>query len=130
MNVQQYHAGETVEAAIDFIHGNRVESVTATFVHTDDPDAKLHLSGTPDEEAATEDAGYTYYRVVLSGDVTADNKLGTYRCEAMEAEHPGEHPGVLKVPFEGVPDVGIDRIEADIPPPEIVSDWEWGSGQQ
>jgi hypothetical protein len=75
-------------------------------------------------------AGYTYYRVVLSGDVTADNKLGTYRCEAMEAEHPGEHPGVLKVPFEGVPDVGIELIEANIPPPEIVSDWEWGSGQQ
>jgi hypothetical protein len=48
----------------------------------------------------------------------------------MEAEHPGEHPGVLKVPFEGVPDVGIELIEADIPPPEIVSDWEWGSGQQ
>ena len=68
----------------------------------------------------------TYYRVVLSGDVTADNKLGTYRCEAMEAEH----PGVLKVPFEGVPDVGIELIEADITPPEIVSDWEWGSGQQ
>ena len=95
MNVQQYHAGETVEAAIDFIHGDRVESVTATFAHTDDPDAKPHLSGTPDEEAATEGAGYTYYRVVLSGEVTADNKLGTYRCEAIEAEY----PGVLKVPL-------------------------------
>jgi len=126
MNVQRYHAGETVEAAIDFIHGDRVESVTATFAHTDDPDAKLHLSGTPDEEAATEGAGYTYYRVVLSGEVTTDNKLGTYRCEAIEAEY----PGMLKVPFGGIPDVGIELIEADIPPPEIVSDWEWGSGQQ
>ena len=56
-NVQQYHAGETVEAASDFMHGDRVESVTATFAYTDDPDAKLHLSGTPDEEAATEGAG-------------------------------------------------------------------------
>ena len=126
MNVQQYHTGETVEAAIDFIHGDRVENVTATFAHTDDRDAKLRLSGALDEEATTEGAGYIYYRVVLSGDATADNKLGTYRCEAIEAEY----TGVLKVPFEGVPDVGIELIEADIPPPEIVSDWEWGSGQQ
>lgn len=126
MNVQQYHAGETIEATIDFIHGDRVESVTATFAHTDDPDTKLHLSGAPDEEAATEGAGYTYYRVVLSGDVTVDDKLGTYRCEAVEAEYPGG----LIVPVGGVPDVGIELTEADIPPPEIVSDWEWGSGQQ
>ena len=61
---------------------------------------------------------------MLPGNVTADNKLGAYRCKAMEPEH----PGVLKVPCEGVPDVGIELIEADIPPPEIVSDWEWGSG--
>ena len=126
MNVQQYHAGETVEATIDFIHGERVENVTVTFAHADDPDTKLHLSGAPDEEAATQGAGYTYYRVVLSGDVTVDDKLGTYRCEAVEAEYPGG----LKVPFGGVPDVGIELTEADIPPPEIVSDWEWGSGQQ
>jgi hypothetical protein len=126
MNVQQYHAGETVEATIDFIHGERVENVTVTFAHTDDPDTKLHLSGAPDEEAATEGAGYTYYRVVLSGDVTADDKLGTYRCEAVEAEYPGG----LRVPFGGVPDVGIELTEADIPPPEIVSDWVWRSEQQ
>ena len=126
MNVHQYHAGETIEATIDFIHGERVENVTASFAHTDDPDTKLRLYGTPDEEAATQEAGYTYYRVVLSGDVTADDKLGTYRCEAMEAEYPGG----LKVPFGGVPDVGIELTEADIPPPEIVSDWEWGPGQQ
>ena len=126
MNVQQYHAGETVEATIDFIHGERVDNVTVTFAHTDDPVTKLHLSGAPDEEAATQGAGYTYYRVVLSGDVTVDDKLGTYRCEAVEAEYPGG----LKVPFGGVPDVGIELTEADIPPPEIVSDWEWGSGQQ
>ena len=56
-NVQQYHTRETVEAAIDFIHGDRVENVTATFAHTDDPDAKRHLFGTLDEEAATEGAG-------------------------------------------------------------------------
>ena len=62
------------------------------------------LSGAPDEEAATEGAGYTYYRVVLSGDVTVDDKLGTYRCEAAEAEYPGG----LRVPFGGVPDVGIE----------------------
>ena len=126
MNVQQYHAGETVEATIDFIHGERVENVTVTFAHTDDPDTKLHLAGAPDEEAATQGAGYTYYRVVLSGDVTVDDKLGTYRCEAVEAEYPGG----LKVPFGGVPDVAIELTEADIPPPEIVSDWEWGSRQQ
>ena len=126
MHVQQYYTGETVEAAIGFIHGDRVENVTATFAHTDDPDAKLHLSGTLDEEAATECTGYTYHGVVLSGDVTADNKLGTYRCEAIEAEY----PGVLKVPFGSVPNVEIELIEADIPPPEIVSDWEWESGQQ
>jgi hypothetical protein len=126
MNVQQYHAGETVEATIDFIHGERVENVTVTFAHTDETDTKLHLSGAPDEEAATQGAGYTYYRVVLSGDVTVDDKLGTYRCEAVEAEYPGG----LKVPFGGVPDVGIELTEADIPPPEIVSDWEWGSRQQ
>ena len=126
MNVQQYHAGETVEATIDFIHGERVENVTVTLAHTDDPDTKLHLSGAPDEEAATQGAGYTYYRVVLSGDVTVDDKLGTYRCETVEAEYPGG----LRVPFGGVPDVGIELTEADIPPPEIVSDWAWGSGQQ
>jgi hypothetical protein len=57
MNVEQYHTRETVEAAIDFIHGDRLENVTATFAHTGDSDAKLHLSGTPDEEAATEGAG-------------------------------------------------------------------------
>ena len=126
MDVQQYYADETIEATIDFKHGYRTKNVTVTFAHTDDPDTKLHLSGAPDEEAATQGAGYTYYRVVLSGDVTVDDKLGTYRCEAVEAEYPGG----LKVPFGGVPDVGIELTEADIPPPEIVSDWEWGSRQQ
>ena len=64
--------------------------------------------------------------MVLSGGITADNKLGTYQCEAIEAEY----PGVCKVPFGGIPVAGIELIEADIPPPESVSDWEWGSGQQ
>ncbi len=56
----QYHAGQKIEATLDFVHGDRVGEVTATFVHADDPDTKLRLSGTPDQEVASEGAGYTY----------------------------------------------------------------------
>jgi hypothetical protein len=122
MNVQQYHAGETIEATFDFLYGDRAKSVTATFAHVDDPVTKLQLSsGTPEEHRATEEAGYGYWRVVLSGDVTVEDKLGTYRCEVVEAEYPGGR----KVAFAGVPDIGIEIAEEEIPPPEILGDWEW-----
>jgi hypothetical protein len=123
MNTQQYHAGETVEATFDFLYGDRVENVTATFVHVDDPNTKFRLSGTPDQETASDEAGYTYWHVVLSGDVTVENKLGAYRCEVVEAEYPGGR----KVAFGGVPDVGLQIAEEDIPPPEILGNWEWGT---
>jgi hypothetical protein len=122
MNVQQYHAGETIEATFDFLYGDRAKSVTATFAHVDDPVTKLQLSsGRPEEHRSTEEAGYGYWRVVLSGDVTAEDKLGTYRCEVVEAEYPGGR----KVAFAGVPDIGIEIVEEEIPPPEILGDWEW-----
>jgi hypothetical protein len=124
MDVQQYHAGETIEATFDFLYGDRAESVTATFAHVDDQDTKLHISGTPEEQRATGEAGYAYWHVVLSGEVTAENKLGTYRCEVVEAEYPGGR----KVTFAGVPDIGIKIVEEEIPPPEILGDWEWRKG--
>ncbi len=121
MNAQQYHAGETIEATFDFLYGDRAKSVTATFAHVEDPVAKLQISGTPEEQRATEEAGYGYWRATLSGEVTAENKLGTYRCEVVEAEYPGGR----KIAFAGVPDVGIEVAEEEIPPPEVVGDWEW-----
>ena len=121
-NVQQYHAGETIEATFDFLYGDRVRSVTATFAHVEDPNTELQLAGEPEEQRATEGTGYSYWRVVLSGDATAENKLGTYRCKAVEAEYPGGR----KVAFAGVPDIGIEIVEEEIPPPEILGDWEWG----
>jgi hypothetical protein len=121
VNGQQYHAGETIEATFDFLYGDRAKSVTATFAHTQDPSIKLQLSGTPEEHHATGESGYSYWHVVLSGDVTAENKLGTYRCEAVEAEYPGGR----KVLFGGVPDIGLEIAEEEIPPPEILGDWEW-----
>jgi hypothetical protein len=124
MDVQQYHAGETIEATFDFLYGDRAESVTATFAHLDESATKLHLSGTPEEQRATEEAGYAYWRVVLLGEVTAENKLGTYRCEVVEAEYPGGR----KVAFAGVPDIGIEIAEEEIPPPEILGDWGWRKG--
>jgi hypothetical protein len=124
MDVQQYHAGETIEATFDFLYGDRAESVTATFAHLDEPATKLHLSGTPEEQRATEEAGYAYWRVVLLGEVTAENKLGTYRCEVVEAEYPGGR----KVAFAGVPHIGIEIAEEEIPPPEILGDWGWRKG--
>lgn len=124
MNAQQYHAGETIEATFDFLYGDRAKSVTATFVHVDDPITKLQISGTPKEQRATEGVGYDYWQATLSGDVAAENKLGTYRCEEVEAEYPGGR----KVAFAGVPDVGIEVAEEEIPPPEVVGDWEWRKG--
>ena len=121
MNAQQYHAGETIEATFDFLYGDRAKSVTATFAHVEVPVTKLQISGTPEEQRATEEASYGYWQVTLSGDVTAENKLGTYQCEVVEAEYPGGR----KVAFAGVPDVGIEVAEEEIPPPEVVGDWEW-----
>jgi hypothetical protein len=106
----QYHAGEKVEASLNFLHGDRVRKVTVTFVHAEDPDTEFHLSGTPEEQVATEGAGYTYWRVVLSG---------------VEAEYPGRR----KVAFGSVPDVGFQITEENIQPPEVV-DWEWGAGSR
>jgi hypothetical protein len=124
MNAQQYHAGEKAEATFEFLYGDRAKSVTATFVHTEDPTTKLYLSGTPEEQRATEGSGYGYWRVILSGEVTAENKLGSYRCEAVEAEYPGGR----KVAFGGLPDIGLQIAEEEIPPPEIVGNWEWSKG--
>ena len=89
METQQYHAGEKAEATFEFLYGDRAKSVTATFAHTEDPTTKFYLSGTPEEQRATGEAGYGYWRVILSGEVTTENKLGSYRCEAVEAEYPG-----------------------------------------
>ena len=119
----QYHAGQKIEAMLEFVHGDRVGEVTATFVHADDLDTKLRLSGTPDQEVASEGAGYTYWRVVLSGNVTAEDKLGEYRCEAVEAEYSGGR----KVAFGNVPEANFQIVEEDIMPPEVIGDWEWGA---
>jgi len=124
MNGQQYHAGDTVEATFEFLYGDRARSVTATFAHTEDQTTKFHLSGTPEEKRATGGTGYGYWRVVLQGELTVENKLGAYRCEALEAEYPGGR----KVPFGGAPDTGFTIAEEEIPPPEIVGDWQWGKG--
>jgi hypothetical protein len=45
MNVEQFHAGETAEATVEFIHGDRVRQITATIAHSEDPSTKLLLSG-------------------------------------------------------------------------------------
>ncbi len=124
MDSQQYHAGEKAEATFDFLYGDRAKSVTATFVHTEDPTAKFCLSGIPEEQRASGEAGYSYWRVVLSGEVTTENKLGDYRCESVEADYPGGR----KVAFGGLPEVGLQIAEEEIAPPEIVGAWEWSRG--
>lgn len=124
MNVQQFHAGEKAEATVEFIHGDRVGRVTATFAHADDPATKLLLSGEPEEQVASGGAGYTYWRVTLSCEVTTGEKLGEYRMESLEAEYSGGR----RVPFGNAPDVGIRIDEEEIPPPEVSGNWEWGKG--
>lgn len=124
MDGQQYHAGDMVEATFDFLYGDLARSVTATFVHAEDPTTKIHLSGTPEEQRATGGTGYGYWRVVLKGKVTAEHKFGPYRCEAVEADYPGGR----KVLFGGVPDTGFTIAEEEIAPPEILGDWEWSKG--
>jgi hypothetical protein len=123
--MQQYHAEETVEATLSFLHGEKVKNVTATFAHVDDPDTKFHLSSDePSEQTASEGAGYTYWRAVLSGSVTAEDKLGEYECEVVEARYSGGR----KIAFLGISDVGFEIVEEDISPPEVIGDWEWGAG--
>ena len=123
--MQQHRAGETVQAPLNFVHGEGVRNVIATFAHADDPDTKFRLSGVPEEQVASEGAGYTYWRVILSGKVTTEDKPGEYRCEAVEAEYIGWR----KVAFAGVPEAGFEITEEEIQPPEITGDWEWGSSQ-
>jgi len=123
--MQQHRAGETVQAPLNFVHGEGVRNVIATFAHADDPDTKFRLSGVPEEQVASEGAGYTYWRVILSGKVTTEDKPGEYRCEAVEAEYTGWR----KVAFAGVPEAGFEITEEEIQPPEITGDWEWGSSQ-
>ena len=122
--MQQYHAEETVEATLSFLQGEKVKNVTATFAHVDDPDTKFRLSSDePTEQTATGGAGYTYWRVVLSGNVTAEDKLGVYECETVEARYSGGR----EIDFLGVPDVRFEIVEEDIPPPEVIGGWEWGT---
>lgn len=122
----QYHPGETVQAPLNFVHGEGVRYVVATFAHADDPDTKFRLYGVPEEQVASEGAGYTYWRVILSGKVTTEDKPGEYWCEEVEAEYTGWR----KVAFAGVPETGFEIAEEEIQPPEITGDWEWGSSQQ
>lgn len=124
MNIHQFHAGETAEATVGFIHGDRVGQVTATFVHSDDPTTKLLLSGEPEEQVASGGAGYTYWRVTLSGEVTTENELGEYRLDSLEAEYHGGR----RVPFGNAPEVGIRIAEEEIPTPEVSGGWEWRKG--
>ena len=124
MNVQQFHAGETAEATVEFIHGDRVGQVTATFIHSDDPTTKLLLSGEPEEQVASGGAGYTYWRVTLSGEVTTENELGEYWLDSLEAEYPGGR----RVPLGNAPEVGIRIAEEEIPTPEVSGGWEWRKG--
>ena len=124
--MQQYHAGETVQAPLNFVHGEGVRNVVATFAHADDPDTKFRLSGVPEEQVASEGAGYTYWRVILSGKVTTEDKPGEYRCEEVEAEYTGWR----KFAFAGVPEAGFEIAEEEIQPPEITGDWEWGPSQR
>ncbi len=115
MNVQQFHAGETT---VEFIHGDRVRKVTATFAHAEDPATKLLPSGEPEEQAACGDAGYIYWSAALSGEVTTGEKLGEYRLESLDAEYPGGR----RIPFGNTPDVGIRIAEEKRPPPEVSED--------
>ena len=125
MDGQQYHAGETVEATLDFVLGDKVRSVIATFAHTEDPDTKFRLSGEPTKKIASNEAGYTYWQVVLSGKVTSGDKLGTYGCEIVEARYSGGR----RIPFSGVPnELGFEIVEEELPPPQVTGDWEWGAG--
>src|SRR4028119_842930 len=101
MNIHQFHAGETAEATVEFIHGDRVGQVTATFIHSDDPTTKLLLSGEPEEQVASGGAGDTYWRVTLSGEVTTENELGEYRLDSLEAEYHGGRRGPLGNAPEG-----------------------------
>ena len=124
-DTQQYRAGQTIRATLSFLGGDRVRRVIATFVHEDDPGERIVLSGTPYEKAATEGIGYSYWKVNLSETITAENELGAYRCEAVEAEYPGGS----KVALAGVPDAGFRLVEEDIQPPEVIEGWEWGTSR-
>lgn len=124
MNAQQFHAGETAEATVEFIHGDKVRQITATFAHSEDPSTKLLLSGEPKEQVASGGAGYTYWRVTLSGEITTAERLGEYRLESLEAEYAGGR----KVPFGNAPEVGIRIAEEEIPAPEVSGGWEWRKG--
>jgi hypothetical protein len=117
----QYYAGQTVQTTFDFLDGDKVEEVNATFAHVDDPDEKFQLSGMPTQQTASE-GEYAYWQVVLSGSVLASHKLGVYRCETIEATYNGGR----EVTFANVPDISFQIVEEDIPPPEVIG-WRWGS---
>jgi hypothetical protein len=101
----RYDAGETVQAALDFSGGDEVRQVTATFAHVDDPNTKFRLFGRPEQK--TDEVGYIYWRVVLSGSVLSDDKPGVYSCESVQADYPGGRT----VAFKNVPETNFAITE-------------------
>lgn len=121
-----YHVGQTVRAGFRFDAKRGVEGVTATFVLLTDPETTFILSGTPTEETPTSE-GYSYYTVVLEGNVTLDDTYGFYSCEALEADYPGGR----KVPFQRPINVRFRIPEENIRPPTGIDDtWKWGPGDE
>jgi hypothetical protein len=121
-DMARYDAGDTVQGALNFSSGDEITQVTATFAHVDDPNTKFRLFGRSEQKTAED--GHIYWRVVLSGSVLSDDKPGVYRCESVEAEYPGGRT----VAFKNVPEASFEITEEDLPPPEPIGDWEWGSG--
>ena len=125
--VRAYYAGETISFALTFDHGDGVKAVAAIFVHEDDHNRVLVLSGGAPSLQATAAGGVEYWQTTLSRTATAADKTGVYVCVGIRAEY---EDGV-RADFDNEPDhiTGLRfRLERRNRPKPLAYTWNWGAG--
>ena len=111
-----YHPGEGIHLKIRFHHGTMVKRIKATFVHEDNENTKIMLSGIPNKQREDE------WVAILTGRAT--NKLGVYKSNDLEAEYEGGYEISFRTPLRDA--VFLIR-EPPVQRPVLVDGWEWAS---
>ncbi len=116
ITVPTYYAGQTIAVRLAFLSYGvaEVDEVRVAFVHDENPDVVIELTGYP--ESSTE-----YWSVTLEYDVTTDDLLGLYHYYTARAIYAGGRV----VPFEDHYSVGFHIEEENIQPPRMNSKWIW-----
>ncbi len=110
---QWFIPGDRISFVFSFRHEMNAQEIRAVFVHRQNPDARIELTGVP---ALEEQHGvYRFSSVELASEVAPGAVPGEYRCEGLLLRSAGGRD----VPFEEAPDLRFMVIEEPVSAPTV-----------